>query len=371
LEIFHMKKTLVALAVLAASGATFAQSTATISGALVLGVGTTEFGTNKSDLQIARQTGNINFGATEDLGGGLRAGFQLQTSIGAVATTDTNTSQVGRRTILGDRGANITVSGGFGTVLVGRAAMAIRSQFATADVSNLPVVSGLSAASSAAAAGTTSSGVADGGIVVAGGDANARIIYGDTYANQVGYLSPRVAGFGFSIGTVPVQDTSAANPAGIGDSATTKDTWSYTLSYASGPLNASINLTDQPGSAANPSSVVGVKLTTIVANYDFGVAKIGLAQQSIALDSGVNPGDGWSLTLAVPLGSGNVALGYGNRAASASTSTSFGDDVTQNFIGYRYNLSKRTSVSFTYNKIDRAGSATDLSETHILLGHSF
>jgi predicted porin len=352
-----MKKSLIALAALAAVSAASAQSTVTISGAMVLGVGATELGTAASDLQIVRQTGNLSLDGSEDLGGGLKAGFRLQTSIGAVATTNQTTSGiVNQRNILGDRGAYMSLNGGFGTVLVGRAATSIRSQMGIADVSGLPVVTGLSAASS----GETSSTA--GRTAIAAGDTNAAIIYGDDYANQVAYQSPSFSGFNVSVGTVPTQTVST----GVGDDSTGKDTISYTLNYSNGPLNASVNLTDAAGGTAP------YQITTIVANYDLGVAKIGVAQQSIRLDSGTNPGNGTMITANIPMGQGAFGLGYGRRVASASSHASFaGDDVKQSFVGYKYNLSKRTAISATYNNIDRAGTTTDLKETHILVGHSF
>jgi len=351
-----MKKSLIALAALAAVTAASAQSTVTVSGALVLGVGTTEIGTANSGAQIVRQTGNIQFAGVEDLGGGLKAGFTLQTAIGAVATSDTTTSIAANRTILGDRGANLTLGGGFGTVLVGRANTGIRTQMGTADVSNLPVVSGLSASSSAA---TTEA--ANGVYINAGDDANARVIYGDTYANQVAYQTPSISGFTVSVGIVPVQTVNTS----IGDTTATKDTMSYTLGYANGPLNASVNLTNSAGGTAP------YKITTLVANYDFGVAKLGFAQQSISMETGVNPGNGTMVTAFVPLGNGNIGAGYGRRSAATQASASFGDDVKQSFVGYKYNLSKRTTLSATYNKINRTGTATDVTETHVLVGHSF
>jgi hypothetical protein len=71
------------------------------------------------------------------------------------------------------------------------------------------------------------------------------------------------------------------------------------------------------------------------------------------------------------MGNGNIGAGMGRRSASASTSTSFGDDVKQTFVGYKYNLSKRTTLSAVWNKVDRTGTATDIKETHVLIGHSF
>ena len=352
-----MKKSLIALAALAAVTAASAQSTVTISGGVTLGVGTTEIGTANSGLQIVRQTGNIQFAGSEDLGGGLKAGFQFQTSLGAAAVSDTDTGIAANRTLLGDRAANLTLNGGFGTVLVGRSNTGVKNTMGVADVSGIPVVSGLSASSSSA---TTSA--SNGGYVNAGSDANARIIYGDTYANQVAYQAPAINGFTVSVGIVPSQTAST----GVGNDGSTKDAISYALAYANGPIAANVNFLDsQTGTAP-------YKMTTVAANYDLGVIKVGLAQQSIRPATGTSPGNGTMITANVPMGSGAFGFGYGRRTAASQTSTSFGDEVKQTFFGYKHNLSKRTSISATYNAIDRsAASGTDLKETHIFVGHSF
>lgn len=320
---------------------------------MTLGVGSTDIGTAKSGMQIARQTGNLQFAGTEDLGGGLKAGFQLQTSIGSIATSNGAAAPA----TLGDRGANVTVGGDFGTVLVGRTATPTRALFgAIGDVSGLPVLSGLSAGNSAAGT-STSTPVAS----LAGGDTQARVIYGDTYANAVAYVSPTVNGFTAAVAMLPVQSTST----NIGNDAAGKDTMSYTLQYANGPFAAGVNLTDAAATG-------GYKQTTVVASYDLGVAKFGLTTQSQDLNAGgVNPGSAYAVTASVPVGAGQIGAGFGKRKASTSSSTDFGDDVKQNFIGYKYNLSKRTNVSVVYNKIDRTGTATDVKETHLVVGHTF
>ena len=115
----------------------------------------------------------------------------------------------------------------------------------------------------------------------------------------------------------------------------------------------------------------GQKVTTVLASYDLGIAKVGLTHQSISMQTGVNPGAGVAMTVSVPVGPGNIGFGYGKRSAETQASASFGDDVKQTFVGYRYNLSKRTNVQAVYNKIDRTGTTTDLKETHLIVAHTF
>lgn len=323
--------------------------------------------------QIVRQTGNIAFKGSEDLGGGLKANFEVQQSIGAHAATALNVAGASAAaTTLGDRGLYVNVTGGFGAAQAGRASSAVRALFgAIGDVSNLPVQTGMSAGNSVS---TTDA---------KGGDANARVIYGDAYSNFVSYTTPSISGFTASVALAAVD----------GDTTATKDTKSYSLQYTNGPLNVAYNLTDSAQTKAvqyitqgtNTGTATGTadlgyiaavgayKLSTALASYDFGVAKVGVTLQSISLATGVNPGNAYSVIAMAPLGNGNLSGGIGKRKASATTELQFGDEVKQTFIGYKYNLSKRTHVSAVWNKIDRQGATTtnDLKETHIFVGHSF
>ena len=325
----------VALAALASVSA-FAQSSVTISGGMTLGVGSTKTGAQSTGTQITRQTGNIQFAGVEDLGGGLKAGFQVQTTLGQAATDSNDTTTVANRTMLGDRAANMYLTGAFGTAVIGRVNTPTRSLMGLSDVSGLAINSGLSAG-----AGAT--------------DAAARVIYGDAFVNAVAYVSPSFNGVTATVATVPVTDL-AANTA-----TQNKDIMSYTLQYANGPLNAAVNLTDYNT----------YKQTGLFANYDFGIAKVGFVSQSISNDTGVSPSRGNGLTLSVPMGAGSIGAGWGKRGVSAATN--FGDNVKQTFVGYRYNLSKRTNVQLVWNKIDREGATTtaDVKETQLQLAHTF
>lgn len=108
LENLEMKKTLVALAALAAASA-FAQSTVTLSGRASMDVSTYEATGStagaasdlKSRVRVADTASRITFAANEDLGGGLKAGVYCETGInidnasnaGQAGTVNANTSQ--------------------------------------------------------------------------------------------------------------------------------------------------------------------------------------------------------------------------------------------------------------------------------------
>src|SRR5574343_1259169 len=116
-----MKKSLIALAVLAASGAAMAQSSVTLFGILDAGIGrvssggTSVTGVTNSGLASSR----LGFRGEEDLGGGLKAGFWLEGGM----SNDTGTGQGGGATGPGfefKRRSTISLMGGFGEVRLGR-----------------------------------------------------------------------------------------------------------------------------------------------------------------------------------------------------------------------------------------------------------
>ena len=84
-----MKKSLIALAVLAASGVAFAQSSVTLYGVADAGIGKIEAGGNDgsdktefiSGSTMNNGTSRLGVRGVEDLGGGLKAGFQFETGL--------------------------------------------------------------------------------------------------------------------------------------------------------------------------------------------------------------------------------------------------------------------------------------------------
>ncbi|MGE8396727.1 MAG: porin, partial [Comamonas sp.] len=79
-----MKKSLIALAALAASGFAMAQSSVTLFGVVDTGVTYVDGGTNWSGLTSGNNaTSRLGFRGVEDLGGGLKANFWLEAGINA------------------------------------------------------------------------------------------------------------------------------------------------------------------------------------------------------------------------------------------------------------------------------------------------
>ena len=115
-----MKKSLIALAVLAASGVAFAQSSVTLYGVADAGIGKIEAGGNDgsdktefiSGSTMNNGTSRLGVRGVEDLGGGLKAGFQFETGL--------DLDDGGSSGAFWSRQANIWLGGNWGTFKLGR-----------------------------------------------------------------------------------------------------------------------------------------------------------------------------------------------------------------------------------------------------------
>jgi predicted porin len=130
LEKFAMKKTLIALAAVAVSGAAFAQSTVSITGNADVGYSKSTGAKGLFKHGGDNSTPAVNFSIVEDLGGGMSAQALYEINPNLAATT------------IGKGQAFVGLTGGFGTVRLGMpntgllATQAGRTPFGTALGSN-------------------------------------------------------------------------------------------------------------------------------------------------------------------------------------------------------------------------------------------
>lgn len=112
-----MKKSLIALAVLGASGFAMAQSTVTLYGVADAGIGKVAGGKTQMMSGGAVNNGNSRLGVrgVEDLGGGLKAGFNFESGLSLK-----NGDALGSGGGFWGRAANMYIGGGWGTFLMGR-----------------------------------------------------------------------------------------------------------------------------------------------------------------------------------------------------------------------------------------------------------
>lgn len=362
-----MKKSLVALAVLAASGAAMAQSSVQIYGVADVWAGSQTVkvnGTKRYPRDFAfvpdygSKTGlfdggvsNSRFGfkGSEDLGGGLKANFQLEQGFNL---DDGGQAEDGKAF---NRQAWVGLSGGFGAVKFGRAYTAFD------DVSG-------------AAASVFDSKLAPINNIFVSTWASTRV------DNTIRYETPTFSGFSGAFSYSFGEDKTA----------TTSASKLYALSgkYENGPLMLGAGYAKVDGEAdlsvvldkffgTSFGTVNGsLDATRLNASYDFGVAKAlasyGRAKAKVAGDSART--NEWELGVEVPLAA-NLALsaGYGRVTLKESgvkigKANSFGAALA-------YDLSKRTTVyaGFNQTKAEDVPKTGDLKQNIYAVGlkHTF
>ena len=323
-----MKKTLVAVAAMAA--VTGAMADATIYGTIDAAYTsqkavTSATNTNKTTSIGATNNGNsaIGFKGSEDLGGGLKVSFQQEIGL----STDQNDTAVTSNTGLAaqknnngyeNRNSFIGLSGGFGGVTIGR-------QYNLAFyniIANDPM--GFSGLGSYAAA--------------AAGNPNRT-------SNMIIYTAPTVAtGVGIQVSkALGETTTTTASPT------KTNDSTAWGLTYANGPLY--VGTTSESVTNAAPSNKTKNSSTTIT--YDLGMAKVGYGISKTALDSTYSKGGMTSIT--VPVGaitafysSGDVKSVASAGAAETKTKASqYGANYSLSKSTYAYVQTGKTSTSAT------------------------
>ena len=315
-----MKKTLLALAVVAASGAAFAQS-ATLSGSYVFGYQSTKVG-GVTTAGIGTDTAAIALVATEDLGGGLKATAKV--SLGGMMRDGAGTGE----------DASLSLSGGFGTLTLGT----IESD------------DGLSRAYA--------------GAPVIGLD--GKVHGGNSNIDVLGYTSPQLAP-GLTAGFSYVDRGTAGGTglaAGTTGAAAAQPSATANLTYNAGPIAARFDVTSwtRQGAADVTSNVLKNRFR-VSGNYDLGAAKVGLGYSQLKRTTGTKT---TQLEAGVSAGFGATTVG----AVYEELKTTGAAKKSGFTVGAQYNLSKRTNVSAGYATWKSAGASSD-SSFRVLVGHSF
>jgi len=323
-----MKKSLIALAVLAAAGAVSAQ-TVTLSGKLRFAyesTTTTTAGTGATaDVNGLRVTdGNFTLVAVEDLGGGMKM------------TASMDVQSRGRTTAVAGRDASLTLSGGFGAVLIG-----------------------------AIEAGNGIIGLGGAGAPVYGLD-NGVSLAAAGNVDILRYYTPDMSGFK---GYVSLIDSiGAAGAGGMQSTAATQDATQVGLTYGAGPVAVAADYTSF---GLNAVAVGADNRLRISGSYNLGVARVGLGYENRKTTAVVNNGShDWLIGVSAPLGATTVGLNYARRSVDGVDQDASGLDL-----GVKYDLSKRTYVAFHYQK-DTAGAAAgviqgEIKKYRVQLSHAF
>jgi predicted porin len=339
-----MKKSLIALAVIAASGAAMAQSSVTLYGlidASVQAVKTPSYNTTTGALTSLSQT-NLTSGGqngsrwgmkgSEDLGGGLNAVFTLESGF----NVDTGAS--GQSSTLFGRKAFVGLDGGFGTLTFGRHDTSyddvkggvLASDNNSFDAANGPGISAATFAVFTNPAATPAQILAAGNTL--GANTGAWTGYNSRVNNSVKFKTANYAGF------------TAGVTYGLGEDKTATVNATHTLSlngkYANGPVSIAVAYQEETLSKTAAKTFY-LKNTLVGGSYDLGVAKL-FAAYNQAKVTDVDSQKEYALGVTVPVGALTL------RAAAARSK---GDLLGQN-TGYDfealYDLSKRTTVYTSY-----------------------
>jgi len=346
-----MKKTQVALAALALIASTAALANGVkISGTLDAGVantttnttsaidGTGQTGTNSVGTYFSGAGGwvagnNITISGEEDLGGGLKADFNLTKGFNLGQGNDTNGGTATGFT----QAANIGLSGAFGSLRAGLQFSPFIASYAGTGTSgnghffvNRLLSIGGGTAEFTRNAGTGAPGNGSGGFFI---------------PNSVSYTSPSIGGFT----VVALTTTKASGDGVLVDPLDTNSYQAYSLTGAIGPINTSVAYHQRSNvysaSSVSANTAVAAGLTAYAnymsAKYDAAVATMG----------------------SVSVGSYSVGLAYDATDAlnvSLQYATNDIDGGKQNLtgLGAKYSLSKRTFAYASYTNATNGASSS-------------
>jgi predicted porin len=378
LEKLAMKKTLIALAVLTVSGASFAQSSVSIDGVMDAGFQSRDYkGTSVNGVAgNGSTTSQINFRGTEDLGGGLKANFRVETdwntvsnnantgvasslstgaNFGSATTATTQVPASNQKNsaagTFGNGEIRVGLSGGFGAVNFGAVnyntlgtyltgqpfGTAIGSGFRAIFINDAQAVSSVRAENALMYVTPSFSGF-NASLYYSGKQSKANSVAASATKSTTG-LNSQQSMFSTSLGAYDQQGTTEVG-----------------VNYANGPFAASFSSLKNDfggiytGNAATQTNLDYTQtVNTLGANYAFGDAKVFILNQTnktsgapaTAVDNNTT-----SVSGTYTLGATVLMAQYGelkNISGVKSKMSSLGAD---------YNLSKRTALYARYESID-------------------
>ncbi|OPF62539.1 MULTISPECIES: porin [Hydrogenophaga] len=321
-----MKKTLIALAAVAATGVAFAQSSVTIYGKVEAGLQKM----NGDSLKMTNIHGSrLGFRGAEDLGGGLQAKFQIEHRFSPDTGMDATYSPGGTNPTTGvvtpasstfwNGMSTVGLAGSFGEIRLGRYYSA---NFLGAN--NKPDPFGGDGAGALRGIGMQTTHVRTANII---------------------HYSGSFSGVNVAVSTGLKEGAAKAHN-------------SFAVGYANGPLDVGVGADKDAGS----------DVTNAYATYDLGVAKLAFGLGNKKTAAGVKT-EGLLFGATIPAGPGKVLVGVA-QAKNKTTDTTTNQKVG---LGYYYPLSKRTALEFTYGRDSKAKTATgkNVGGADFTLHHNF
>jgi len=275
--------------------------------------------------RVSDQSSLLGVRGTEDLGGGLKAFFQLETGF---KPDENNTTFAARNSAVG-------LQGGFGSVLLGRWDMPWKVATIAIDPYGDLTLGGIT--------GTLSDG------------AN----FDRRNQNVVQYWTPTIAGFAARLAVTSNENkTTSANPRDYGANVT----------YTGGPLYAFVAYEKHKDQLGGNGAAVGSAATNIVAGSDekgwaaggsfaFGPIKIGAQYQKIDKTNRKDQ-KAWMGNIVYTLGNHQFIYQYMQAKDGGLNSASVQQDCQSHDPGYQYNFTKRTFLLAQYTKVKNKNTAS-------------
>lgn len=308
------KMTRIALAALAVMGATtaMAQSSVTLYGRINTTVERQKVG-DESVSGLYNNASRWGIRGTEDLGGGLKAGFTLESGF----NSDTGTGSAWTHSTTGmsfARQSEVNLSGGFGMIRLGN--FVPESYYATADYISMHNHDT--------------------------GSSSDALYYdpvwfgGLSTKNKIGYRTPSMGGL-----TVDASVSMHEKDPTVGPR---KNGYDLAANYATGPLHL----------GAGFSKVGDNWQAALRGLYTFGQFTVGAYYQRNDQDL-IGTRNNFRLSGMYTMGASefHVNVGHANKWSKVADSA-----ATQWTLGYNYNLSKRTKIYTYYTRINNSQAAT-------------
>jgi predicted porin len=274
--------------------------------------------------RVTDQSSLFGIRGTEDLGGGLKAFFQLETGF----KPDQNDST------FANRNSGVGLQGGFGSILLGRWDMPWKVATIAIDPYGDLTLGGIT--------GTLSDG----------GNFDRRD------QNVVQYWSPTIAGFAARVAVTSNENKGTGNPRDYGANVT----------YTGGPVYAFLAYEKHKDQLGGSGNAVGSAATSIVAGSDekgwagggsvhFGPIKVGAQYQHIEKTNRKDQ-KAWMANIVYTLGNHQFIYQYMQAKDGGLNTAAVQQDCRSHDPGYQYNFTKRTFFLAQYTHVDNKNSAS-------------
>jgi predicted porin len=345
-----MKKSLVALAVLAAAGAASAQSSVTLFGIVDASIGHISGSNGGASRTYMGNSGlnssRLGFRGVEDLGGGLAASFWLE---GALGNDDGTAGQLGTGGFDFRRRSTVSLSGNFGEVRLGRDLTPthhnddVFSPFGTVGVGANIVFTALNSAQGFNP---------NGGVNPATGNVSQI-----RASNSIGYFLPSNLGGFYGQAMYALAENTTGNTTAAQQLQGRAGQYAGArVGYANGPVDVALAYGEAKGATVAPAAFSNPQVRTLNlgASYDFGVVKlfgelsdVRFEQTFTTIASREDKQYGYLLGAQAPIGAGVIKIAYSAVKRNIDVGSTTDPRAAKLALGYVHNLSKRTALYTT------------------------